>query len=167
MSTFVLFVLIGSAFLIQYHVDARRILGMASDNGWSALRLRWAPFASGWAMRSRAVRSYWLSYRDSDGRAERRLCLVGGGYGVQLEEAADPSGEPRHDSARLETRSPLRRLKTIIVCSFVGAWLGAGVGIGASMLLLPSSNVAPAYGIIFVTPIGLGAGLIFGILRNR
>jgi hypothetical protein len=166
MSTFVLLVLIGSAFLIQYHVDARRILGIASENGWSALRVRWAPFARGWAMRSRAVRSYWLSYRDGSGRPERRLCLVGGGYGVRLEDACDQPGEPRLGSTGRGARAPASRLQTILVWTCVGGFLGLALGIGGSLLLFPSSNIAPAYGILLLAPLGLGAGLLFGTLRD-
>jgi hypothetical protein len=53
------------------------------------------------------------------------------------------------------------------VCALVGAWAGSFVGIAACLVIFHGSNIAPAYGVIFVTPVGFVAGLTFGLLRRR
>jgi hypothetical protein len=161
MSVVVLVVLIAGAFALSYGVDTRNILRLAAERRWSEPRVTWTP---GSLLRSRAERSYWLRYRDEDGRAERRLCRVtsylDGPYGVTVEPAA-PARVER------EPGSPAaRRVRLIVVSTAAGLFLGVALGILGAFALYPGSNIAPAYGVIFGLPAGLVAGVLFGVLRR-
>lgn len=165
MSTLVLIALIAVAFTIQVRVDAWNIARAASRRGWSVTRVTWTPWARGAALRSRAVRSYWLGYRDERGRLARCRCWVAnpfdGPFGVTLEPAGVDDAEHGVPAARMG------RARFIVLATSAGAFLGAALGIGGSLLLYPSSNIAPAYGLIVMAPVGLCAGALFGVLRAR
>jgi hypothetical protein len=153
---FVLLALLTVAIVLQYKLDARRIVQAAAERGWAPHSVVWAPLARFGSLR-RSVRSYWLSFHDDGGRPARCLCLVGGPYGVHLEEP----GEPLHRNAAPS------RLRTLALCAGGGVFAGVALGIGACALLYPGSNIAPAYGVILGAPLGLGGGVLLGILRGR
>ena len=160
MSVLVLIVLVGGAFALNHWLDLRAIVQVATERGWGEVRISWAPFARFLASR-RGERHYWLSYLDEGGRAVRRLCkVVGvlqGTAGVFLEPVAAGSA-PR---AR-----PMGRAARTVLWAGAGAFLGLGLGIAACFVIFPGSNIAPAYGVILGTPLGLLAGGLLGALRR-
>lgn len=162
MSTLVLIALLAAAFTIQHRLDVRNIGRVAEERHWSTTRITWTPWTRGSALRSRWERSYWLRYRDEHGNHARRRCWVtnpfDGPAGVFLEP---PSSVERARGA------PLGRLQLVAVATLAGGFIGAALGIGGSLLLFPSSNIAPAYGLFLMVPLGLGAGALFGVLRGR
>jgi hypothetical protein len=123
MSVLVLVALIAGAFALSYGVDARNILRLAAERGWSEPRVRWTP---GSLLRSRAERSYWLRYRGEDGRTERRLCRVTsylhGPHGVTIEPAA--SERP----ARAPVSPAGRRARLLVVSTAAGVFRGRALG---------------------------------------
>jgi hypothetical protein len=168
MSTLVLLALIGLAFALQYWADVRSIARAAEQRGWTVVRIRWTPWGGGAWLRSRWERSYRLQHVDGDGRTQRRLCRApmnwfDGAAGVSFEESTE-----EHDSATVQVanRSP-QRVRVIALSVSAGAFLGMALGIGGSLLLYPSSNIAPAYGLILMTPVGVVVGLTVGLLRMR
>jgi hypothetical protein len=170
MSVLVLIALLATAFTIQYKLDVRGIVAEAAHRGWSVTGVSWAPLGGNWFGRSRNVRSYDLRYRDESGRFERCLCLVDGQtFTGSFDVAFEQVGRSKiaTSSAWIAEKTASNRLVGILVWAFLGAWAGAALGIGVSFLIYPTSNVAPAYGVIFGTPLGLIAGVLFGALRRR
>jgi hypothetical protein len=167
MSVLVLIALLALAFWLQYVLDARNIVRLATERRWSAPRVTWTP---GSLLRSRWERSYWLRYVDEHGRPERRLCRVtswfDGPHGVHVEPTvSERAGRAEHVAIRIESPA-LRRLLSIAIWAGAGTLIGLAVGIGGCLLLFPGSNIAPAYGVIYVAPVGLAAGALFGALRR-
>jgi len=163
-SVLVLLALIGGGLGLQLFVDRRRILADVRDHGWSELRIRWAPLAR-WLTSRRSQRWYRLRYLDPRGDERRCLCRVDGS-GVLFEPP-----EPAESAMGLTgARTPAPRLARpafVLVSALIGGALGLYLGIAACFVLYPGSNIAPAYGVILGAPLGLVAGLAFGLLRRR
>jgi hypothetical protein len=176
MSTWILILLIGGSAWFQWFADSRTIASMAEQCRWSVSSLRWAPFAR-WFTGGRGDRWYRLCFVDEQGRRGMRLCRVRGWMGIGTTVDFDPETleMPSFGSAPARPGLPMKktsmsagaRAAFTVVCAFVGAWIGAAVGIGGSLLLFHGSNIAPAYGILFVAPLGCVAGILFGLLRGR
>jgi hypothetical protein len=166
MQLLVLFALIGAGFAIQCWLDVREIRREADGNGWRELAIAWTPFAPGSLLRHRNARSYWLRYRDRDGRWERRLCSVEGVFFLGSAEVAFDAGASESASYGGAPTMP-GRIGTLTRWTCVGGFLGIALGIAASFVLYPTSNIAPAYGVILGGPLGLAAGALVGFLRSR
>ena len=160
MSTLILVALLASAFALQLGLDVRSIARLAHGRRWSSARVTWTPWPRGAALHSRWERSYWLRYHDEQGRAQRRLCWVGPA-GIELEPIVPDARE------RGAARPHLRRARFLIATICIGTFLGAALGIAGAFALYPGSNIAPAYGVIWGTPLGLVAGVLFGALCRR
>ncbi len=175
MSTVILFAMIGAAAWFQWFADSRTIASMAEQCRWSISSLSWAPFVR-WFSGRRGDRWYRLCFVDEQGRRGMRLCRVRGLFGIRTTVDFDqktlemPSYDNAPMHANLPTKKPplsgLGRAGFAILCAFGGAWVGAMVGIAGSLLIFHGSNIAPAYGVIFVAPVGFVAGLLFGFLRR-
>lgn len=161
MSVLVLLVLVGGAFALCFWNDARGIAELAAERGWRELRIAWAPFAGFWTG-NRHERKYWLRYRDEDGRDARRLCkvvgLFQGSAGVCLEPVETPGS-----TLRLPR---LNRAGRTLVGAGAGAFAGCALGIALCLVIFPGSNIAPAYGVILGTPLGLLVGALLGARRG-
>lgn len=168
-------VLIGAAAWFQWFSDSRTIAGMAEQCRWSISSLRWAPFAHFFSRR-RGDRWYRLGFVDDKGRRGMRLCRVRGWLGIGTTVDFDQATleMPTYDPAALRPSCPSKpapastrsRLASTILCAISGAWVGAAVGIGGSLLIFHGSNIAPAYGVLFVAPVGFVAGFLFGLFRR-
>lgn len=164
-STLILLLLIGAGFCAQYLLDLRLIRAWASERGWSTPAVRWAPFAPKSFRDSRWTRSYAVRLRDASGAWREGHCHVcnlifGSASDVLFDETA-PRGSARRGPAPL-----LGRPAWLLAGGAIGSFLGAGVGILGSFVLYPTSNIAPAYGLLMLGPLGLIAGLAFGATKR-
>lgn len=170
MQTLLLVVAIAGSFWLQYWLDARLIRAAAERNAWQATSIRWAPLEDFGRLNSWA-RTYWLTYTDERGASAKRWVRVTSflGLGATIENV--PAGRPiaegsfRSDSTG-RTGSGIGRTASAIVGFCVGGFLGAGVGIAVCLTLSPTSNVAPAYGILLAGPIGALTGGAVGWFRG-
>lgn len=157
MGVLILLALILGALTWQVLADRADLSQLAAARGWRLERIRFAPFAPGWALRSRAQRSYRLHYRDASGRLETRTCVVGGAQGFRLDPPRSAASAFQHGG----TRKRLPLLARLVLGAGVGCWGGAALGTALCFVIYPGSNVAPAYGVIYGAPVGLLAGLVF------
>lgn len=164
MSILVLLALLAGALALQYRLDLGAVRQLASERRWSAPRLGWTPRTL-WNRRWR--RTYWLHYRDESGRPTRRKChldgISGGNGAVELESIPTQY----RTAARPREHTPIARAGRLALAAFIGLHLGLAAGVGGSFLLFPGSNVAPAYGVLWMGPLGLAAGVLYGTVRGR
>lgn len=134
--------------------------------------VRWHRGLARWWSGSRWERCCWIRYCDEGARTVLRRCRLSGSFGVGADVALDPVISERGRASGVDTSGSgsrtwgLGRVPFTIVCIALGGVVGVAARIGGSMLLFPSSNIAPAYGILLGGPIGRMAGLIFGALRR-
>lgn len=163
MPTLVLIALLAGAFTLQYRLDVLNIGRAAGERRWNVLTVRWTPW-SGFLSGRRLERAYAVGIRDENGQPARCRCRVTTFH--------DPIGV-FFESVTIDARergTPIsggRRLASIAVSGCVGGFLGLALGVGGSLLLFPTSNIAPAYGILLTGPLGLGIGALYGALRGR
>jgi hypothetical protein len=163
---------LAAGFVVQRVFDTRVIAGVAIERHWSVLRITWAPLAR-FLSGNKWERCYWLRYRDEDGNDSRRMARITGLLGLGASVVLDPASVERVERrtrgprAIAAPRSAFSRTGLTLLCAFGGAWVGAAIGILGSFALYPGSNIAPAYGVILVTPAGILAGGCFGFLRSR
>jgi hypothetical protein len=167
MSAFLLIALLAVALFLQIRSDIGRIGGLVRERRWSDAEVRWAPLV-GLLTGTRRERCYWLRYQDEDGRASRRLCRLSGLFGaagVVLEPATVERGA--RGAVAVAPAPPLGRASAAVLFGLCGLFAGTALGIAASFVLFPSSNVAPAYGVLCGGPLGLLAGVVVALQRAR
>jgi hypothetical protein len=163
---------IAAGFVVQHAFDTRVIAGVATERHWSVMQITWAPLAR-FLSGNKWERCYWLRYRDEDGNDSRRMARITGLFGLGASVMFDPAAVERVERrtsgprAIAAPKSASSKIVLTLLFAFVGAWVGAAVGIAGSFALYPGSNIAPAYGVLFMSPIGILAGGLFGFLRQR
>jgi hypothetical protein len=186
---FLVFVIFGSI-VLQYWLDAQRIKAMAREYNWSVAKIVWSPFARLWKA-NKWDRWYWFTYRDERGKAERKLCRVRGFLGIANSILFDGELVPAYprpayavpppppfatnnrggiDENEIDARpypAWFSRIINVVALTCIGGFVGMAVGIFGCMAIFPNSNIAPAYGIIYVAPAGALLGFVYGMLRKR
>jgi hypothetical protein len=165
MSALILLALIAGAFALQHLADRSSIAALAAARGWRVLRICWTPWTGASLGSSRALRHYRIDYQDESGRPQQRscrlACFYAGAAGVEL----DPL--PARSLSGAAPARPLPGLLRAGMGAAVGAFAGGALGILGAFLLRPGSNIAPAYGLLLLTPIGALVGMAVGIFGRR
>lgn len=165
MSTLILVLMIAAGWRVQLLLDRRVIRAWASERGWSPPTVTWAPFAPKTIRDSRWTRSYAVRLRDETGAWREGYCRVcnmmfGSASDVLFESAPQRGSKARGPAPRMG------RPAWLLAGGAIGSFIGVAVGIAGSLVLLPTSNIAPAYGLLLTGPLGFLAGILFGALKR-